>query len=88
MPVAIIFFLGIANFAMHKAVIESRHPLLEQAHWLSTKGGQRAALALEFTVLLTAMLLAANGWPGLAIAYGIYTCLNGLTAWLLLSGRV
>ncbi|WP_394730277.1 hypothetical protein [Altererythrobacter sp. GH1-8] len=88
MPVAIIFLFGIANFAMHKAVIESRHPMLEHARWLSSKRGQRVALVLEFLVLLAAMLLAGNGWPGLAIAYGIYTCLNGLTAWLILTGRV
>lgn len=87
MAVALIFILGIGNFAMHKAVIESRHPLLKQARWLSTKLGQRIALGLEFTVLLTAMMLAANGWPQLAIAYLIYTGLNALTAWLILSGR-
>jgi hypothetical protein len=37
---------------------------------------------------LVAMLLAANGWPGLAWAYLLYTCANGATAWLILSGRV
>ncbi len=87
MPVAIIFILGIANFAMHKAVIESRHPMLDQARWLSTKRGKRAALGLEFGVLLAAMLLAAHGWPELAIGYALYTSLNALTAWLILSGR-
>lgn len=88
MPIAIIFFLGIANFAMHKAVIESDHPFLEQARWLASAKGRRFALGLEFGVLLAAMLLAANGWPELAIGYALYTGLNGLTAWMILKGRV
>ncbi|XUU61416.1 hypothetical protein ACRAQ6_03860 [Erythrobacter sp. HA6-11] len=88
MPIALIFILGIANFAMHKAVIESGHPMLDQARWLATKRGKQAALALEFGVLLAAMLLAEHGWPGLVIGYVIYTGLNGMTAWMILKGRV
>lgn len=86
MALVFIFFLGIANFTLHKAVIESRHPLLSQMRWLATKRGQRIALGLEFTVLLSAMLLTANVWPQLAIAYAFYTGFNAITAWLILKG--
>jgi hypothetical protein len=41
------FLLGIANFAMHKAVLESRHPMLAQMPWMGLMGG-RFSLALEF----------------------------------------
>lgn len=87
MAVALIFFLGIANFAMHKAVMESRHPLVLNTPWMRSEHGRRIALVLEFTVLLAAMLLAGHGWPSLAIAYLIYSGLNALTSWLILSGR-
>lgn len=87
MAVVLIFILGIANFTMHKAVIESRHPLLEQMRWISSGRGKRFALALEFVVLLAALVLARNGWPQVAIAYVLYTGLNAVTAWLILSGR-
>lgn len=89
-PMAIfaIFVLGIANFALHRAVIESGHPMLAQVPWFATQGGRRVALGLEFIVLLAAMLMAANGFPGLAWGYLIYTMLNGVSAWLVLSGRV
>jgi len=87
MAIAIIFFLGIANFAMHKAVIDSAHPILRQATWLASSKGRRLALGLEFGVLLAAMLLAANGWPKLAIGYAIYTALNGAAAWVILKGQ-
>jgi uncharacterized protein (UPF0333 family) len=56
--------------------------------WLVSLLGGRGSLALEFALLLAAMLLVASGHPGWAWAYLGYTALNGLTAWLLLSGRV
>ena len=33
MAILILFLLGVANFAMHKAVLESGHPLLGQMPW-------------------------------------------------------
>ena len=88
MALAIIFFLGIANFALHKAVLESGHPLLGRTPWFVHMLGGKLTLATEFLVLLAAMMLAANGWPGLAWAYLGYSALNALAAWLILSGRV
>lgn len=88
MVLAAIFLLGMGNFALHRAVMESGHPLVSQLS-LDPRGiGRKLMLATEFMVLLVAMLLAANGWPGLVWAYLAYTCVNGVTAWLILRGRV
>lgn len=88
MEVALIFVLGIANFAMHRAVLESGHPLLDQLPGSRRGGGRRMTLFFEFGILLAAMLLTANGWPTLAWAYLLYSGLNALTAWMILTGRV
>jgi hypothetical protein len=84
---AIIFVLGIANFALNRAVFESGHPLLAQLPQTSRSLGRRAALVTEFAVLFFALLLSVEGWPGYAWAYAVYTGFNGLAAWFLLSGR-
>lgn len=83
-----IFLLGIGNFAMHKAVLESGHRLLGRMALSPGGGAGRITLAVEFAVLLAAMLAAANGWPAFAWGYFIYTLANGLSAWLILTGRV
>ncbi|MDA7787621.1 hypothetical protein N8940_00120 [Sphingomonadaceae bacterium] len=88
MIIALIFALGTANFAMHKAVLESGHPLLTQLPGGRRPGRVRLTLVLEFLVLLAAMLLAANGWPQAAYAYLFYSAINALSAWLILSGRM
>lgn len=86
--VIIIFVLGIGNFTMHRAVMESGHPLLRAWASVAHPMARRIALGTEFLVLLLALTLASNGWPGFAYAYGIYTACNGLASWLMLSGRV
>lgn len=88
MAIAVIFLLGIGNFALHKAVLESRHPLLGQTPWFVHMLGGKITMATEFLILLAALLLAANGWPGLAWAYAIYSVLNALAAWLILTDRI
>lgn len=88
MILVVLFLLGVGNFAVHKAVLESRHPMLDALPSLYKSGGGRFSLWFEFFVLLAAMLLAGNGWPGMAIAYGIYSMLNFVTGWLVLSRRI
>lgn len=88
MLIAVIFLLGIANFALHKAVLESGHPLLGRMPWYVHLLGGRLTLATEFLVLLAAMLLTATGWAGVAWLYLGYTALNALSAWLIFSGKV
>lgn len=85
---AMTFLLGVANFAMHSAVLESGHPLLEQMPEFVHQLGARLSLIAEFAVLLVAMLLVANGWEALAFAYGGYSAVNAISSWLILSGRI
>ena len=88
MVILFVFLLGIGNFTLHRAVLESGHPLVGQMAWLVNLFGGRGSLVLEFVLLLAAMLLVASGHPGWAWAYLGYSALNGLSAWLLLSGRM
>lgn len=86
--VGLIFVLGVANFALHRAVVESGHALLAQMPGFVTGLGRRLALVAEFLVLLAAMALAANGWTSFAFAYLAYSALNAIAGWLILSGRI
>lgn len=88
MVIALLFALGVANFAVHRAVLESGHPVLDALPHLFRHGKGRISLLFEFLVLLAAMLLASNGWPGAAILYGCYSLLNLLAGWLMLDGRI
>ena len=84
---AAIFVMGIANFAMHRAVMESGHPMLESMPGLSRKGGRRGLLALEFAILLSALLLVHLVSSAWAFGYALYTALNAIAAWVILSHR-
>lgn len=87
MVIVLTFLLGIGNFALHKAVLESRHPMLAQMPWFSLLGG-RFSLGVELLLLIGALLLAVTGHPGWSWAYLAYSVLNGAAAWLILSRRV
>ncbi len=88
MLLGVLFVFGIVNFAVHKAVLESDHPLLDTLPQSFTANGGRLSLLMELLVLIAAMTLAVNGWPVAAWAYGFYSALNMMTAWLLLDGRI
>jgi hypothetical protein len=88
MALIFLFLFGIANFAMHKAVLESGHPMLGQVPWFFHLLGGRFSLLVEFFMLLGSMLMAAQGSAGWAWGYAIYSLINGLSAWLILSGRI
>ena len=88
MAVAILFCLGVLNFAAHKAVIESGHPLLAQMPWLFEPLGGRLSLAVEFLLLTGAMILAHQGSAGWAWGYAAYSVMNGISAWAILTGRL
>lgn len=88
MAILVTFLLGIGNFALHKAVIESRHPIVMQMpSFLRARGG-RIGLFAEFGILLAALLLVANGYPAWGWAYFAYSAFNGTAAWLILTRRV
>lgn len=82
------FLLGVVNFGLHKAVLESGHPLLGRMPWFVHMLGGRGSLVVEFLLLLGAMLLVGSGNPGWAWAYAGYSLVNGLAAWLILTRRV
>lgn len=88
MMILMIFCLGIVNFALHKAVLESKHPLLDEVSGFVGMYGGKLSLVAEFLMLLAAMLIAANGWPALAWVYLIYSAFNGLAAWLILTRQI
>ncbi len=81
------FLFGVVNFTLHKAVLESGHPLLGRMPFMNMLG-PRASLGAEFAVLLGAMLLVGSGNSLWAWAYFGYTILNGVAAWLILTRRV
>jgi hypothetical protein len=81
------FICGVVNFAMHKAVIESRHPLLEQLPWFFHSLGGRLGLVVEFGMLLGCMLMIAGGSLSWAWGYLLYSLVNALAAWMILSHR-
>lgn len=88
MALMFVFLLGIGNFALHRAVVESGHPKLDQIGWMSGRPGRRALLGAEFVVLLAALLMVAQGWILMAWAYLVYSLLNALAAWLILTRRL
>jgi hypothetical protein len=88
MGILITFLLGIGNFTLHKAVMESGHPLLGRMPWFYHALGGRFSLMVEFFMLLAALLFVAQGLTWAAVAYLVYSLLNGFSAWLILTGRV
>ncbi|WP_260925987.1 hypothetical protein [Novosphingobium sp. 9] len=51
MILMLVFCLGIVNFAAHKAVIESGHPMIAQAPWYFQPLGGTLSLLVEFAML-------------------------------------
>lgn len=85
---AIIFLMGIANFAIFAAVFARGHPLFARLPAASQTLGRRAAMLSEFAVLFFALLLSVKGWPGFVWAYAVYSAVNAGAAWLILNGRI
>lgn len=88
LAILITFLLGTGNFALHKAVMESGHPLLGRMPWFYHLLGGNFSLAIEFVMLLAALLLVAQDYVSVGIAYVVYSMLNSFSAWLILTGRV
>jgi lipopolysaccharide/colanic/teichoic acid biosynthesis glycosyltransferase len=88
MLILLVFFLGVANFAMNKAVLESDHPILDELPALFRSFDGRMPLVAEFVVLLAAMLMTANGYSGFAWGYLAYSAFGIATAWAIVSHRI
>jgi hypothetical protein len=88
MAILIIFLLGVGNFALHRAIMDSGHPLLDAVPWLDHALGRLVSLVIEFLMLLGGLVLVYDGIVWGAFAYLAYSLLNAISAWLILSGRV
>lgn len=88
MNLFIAFLLGVANFAAHRAVLESDHPILARMPGFYHIGGGRFGLGLEFAILTGAMLMIAGGSATWGWFYALYSAVNLGSAWLLLTGRI
>mgnify|MGYP005988786665 CR=1 FL=1 len=83
-----IFLAGIGNFAMHRALIESRDPIV-QASVLPVQRamGRYTSYAFEFVLLLMTMMFSQS-WPiAMLLLYGIYTAINAVVFALLTNRR-
>lgn len=87
MAILLTFLLGIGNFALHKAVIESRHPVVGLLPRFLTGSGGRGSMLAEFAILLAVLLFIANGHEGWSWGYLVYSGSNAAAAWLILSHR-
>jgi hypothetical protein len=82
------FLMGIANFAMHKAVAESGHPFVQDTkRYFGKYFSPYGSYAIELGLLIGAMWFAHEGAVLVALAYVGYTAMNAVATWLLLSGR-
>ena len=88
MAILITFLLGIGNFALHKAVLESRHPVVMLMPRFLVGSGGRWSMIAEFAILLAVMLMVGNGHHGWSWAYLAYSGSNAVAAWLILSHRM
>jgi hypothetical protein len=88
MGLILTFLLGIGNFAVHQAVLESDHPLLGRVPWFFHLLGGRFSLAVEFAMLLGALLMIRQGETMWALFYAGYSAVNMVSAWLILTRRV
>ena len=75
---------GTANFAMHRWMLESGHPLVEAATGpLRRALGRHATYVIEYILLVGALMLAVDHWFFALMLYGVYTMMNAATiAWL------
>lgn len=88
MAIAIVFLLGIANFALHRAAVESGHPLVSLVRQSSRLFAPRVTYGVEFVLLVAALLLAGSGSAGWVWIYAAYSAANAMSTWAILSGRL
>ena len=82
------FLMGIANFAMHKAVAESGHPFVEDTkRYFGKHFSPYGSYAIELALLIGAMVFAVEGALLITLCYWAYTGINAVATWLLLSRR-
>jgi len=89
MPLILVFLCGVLNFAMHKAVLESRHPFVDDTRrYFGTYLGGRIGYFLEFLALTGALFYAQGGSVIATLFYFAYTGMSALAAWMLINRRI
>lgn len=83
MLLVITFLLGIGNFALQRAVLDSRNPAVQQVPKALRRHGGRVMFVAEFALLVGAMWLVAQGHRGWGLAYFGYTAANAAAGWLI-----
>lgn len=84
---ALVFVLGVGNFALQRAVLDCGHPALAGLSAAARKGMARAALFAEFVVLAGALYMVASGHRSWGWAYLGYSLFNGAAGWALIKRR-
>ena len=82
-----ILFAGVCNFAMHRWMLESGHPMVEVATAPMRRTlGRHSTYVLEFALFVGALWMAE--WRALIalILYGLYTAMNAATVALIKGG--
>ena len=88
MYIIVIFLCGVGNFAMHKAMLESDHPLIAEARGSFRRTlGPYGSYVLEFIMLAAALIFAKMGMVSSVIFYAIYTVANCAAAYILFSNK-
>jgi hypothetical protein len=79
-----IFCAGIANFAMHRAFVESDDPLVQaMIRPFLDRVGPWVTYGFEFILLLGALMLAQRNWFAGLLLYGLYTMFNAMAfSWI------
>lgn len=88
MALVIAFLLGMGNFACHRAVIGSGHPMIAQMAANRLNALRWVSLSVEFVLLVGALYAARQGGTAWVWAYGGYTLLNASAAVALISGKM
>lgn len=87
MGLILCFLLGITNFLCHRAVMESKHPFVEDTKlYFGQHFGKYAGYFFEFMILLGA--LTYNESFLFILIYMAYTALNIVSAYLLLNNKI
>lgn len=79
-----IFLAGIANFAMHRALVESRDPIVRAAVMPVQRAmGRHTSYGFEFVLLAVALWFGQHTGVFALLLYGLYTMVNALVFGLL-----
>lgn len=82
------FLLGIGNFALHRAVVESGHRMIGEMEPAQLQAIRWLSLSFEFLLLCGVLFAVRSGHTIWLWAYMGYSVINGAAAWLIVSRRI